>query len=252
MGKLAGSLPTCLVALFFLSASPALSAETPALISIIIDDIGYNDALAERALALPGPVSFGILPGLPHSAKYANIAHEKKRDVLLHIPMEPLGDQPLGPGGITVAMTTGEITAVLDSDLQSVPGSIGISNHMGSRFTGDREAIQRFLESMKHYPRLFFLDSLTTPDTWVRPIAAQQQIPVLSRDIFLDNERTEEKIGAQFDKLLALAQKRGRALAIAHPYPETLEFLEQRLHALKTGPVRLVPVSLLLNRTPEK
>lgn len=251
MSKLAGCLPTWLVALLLL-ASPPVHARPPALIAIIIDDIGYNDALAERALALPGPVSYSILPGLPNSARYADNAHARKRDVLLHMPMEPVGDQPMGPGGITVDMTPGEITAALDSGLQTVPGAIGVSNHMGSRFTGDREAMQRFLSSMKRHPGLFFLDSLTTPDTWVRPIAAQLQIPVLSRDIFLDNERSEEKISAQFDKLLVLAQKRGRALAIAHPYPETLEFLEQRLHALKTGPVRLVPVSLLLNRTPEK
>jgi len=250
MRKIFSRLP---VLLAVLTLSQTALAQPPAVVAIVIDDIGYNHALAERALNLPGPVSYGILPALPHSAAYANEARAKNRDILLHLPMESMTENALGPGGMKIDMGAEEIDQVLQSDLQTVPGAIGISNHMGSRFTSDDASMRRFLGSMKAYGhQLLFVDSLTTSHTVGRTLAGEYGIPVLSRDIFLDNERSQELIGVQFDKLLELAKKRGRALAIAHPYPETLEFLEQRLHALKTGPVRLVPVSLLLNRTPEK
>lgn len=249
MHKIFSRLPVFLAVLLL---SHTALAKSPALVAIIIDDIGYNRDLAERALNLPGPVSYGILPALPKSATYAREARSKHRDVLLHLPMESLTEHAMGPGGMKTDMDASEIDRVLLSDLHTTPGAIGISNHMGSRFTSDDAAMRHFLGSMRQHTHLMFVDSLTTSHSRGRALAHEYGIPVLSRDIFLDNQRSQEMIGLQFDKLLELAEKHGRALAIAHPYPETLEFLEQRLHALKTGPVRLVPVSLLLDRTPEK
>ncbi len=45
---------------------------------------------------------------------------------------------------------------------------------------------------------------------------------------------------------LFIARKRGSALAIAHPYPETLALLETELSRLKSAGVRLVPPSELI------
>jgi polysaccharide deacetylase 2 family uncharacterized protein YibQ len=239
-----------------LSALPALpvGAESPlAMVAIVIDDLGYNPQLANQALDLPGPVSFGILPELPQSRYLAEKAHRLHRDILLHIPMEPVGDQLLGPGGLTTSMKETEIGAVLQAGLASVPYTIGVSNHMGSRFSADESAMRLFMAQLQNHDKLFFLDSLTTPRSQGQRLATEAGIPVLARDVFLDNDRSEAAIERQFTELLDIALKRGHAIAIAHPYPETLEFLKQHLQALKDGPVRLVPVSLLLTlKTGEK
>jgi len=227
------------------SISPVKAGDI-ALVSIVIDDLGYNQALAQQALDLPGPVSYSILPELPDSATLARTAREKHRDVLLHIPMQAVGGQALGPGGLSIGMSDGEVRKVIESDLATVPEAIGISNHMGSAFTSNLEAMRRFMGDMKGHENLFFLDSLTTNKTKARSAAMESGIPLITRDVFLDNVRTPEALETQFNLMLRIAEKYGRALAIAHPYPETLEFLEQRLHSLKNGPVRLVPVSLLV------
>lgn len=235
-----------LLLLLSIAVSPVY-ADTTAYIAIIIDDLGYNRALAHRALDLPGPVSYSILPDLPESPLLAKLAREKHRDVLLHLPMEPVGEQAMGPGGIRTNMDDSEIAGILASDLATVPEAVGISNHMGSRFTSDLEAMRRFMAGMKTHQSLFFVDSMTTSKSKARTVATESGIAFISRDVFLDNDRSPEKIEARFDQMLRIAEKYGRAVAIAHPYPETLEFLEQRLHSLKDGPVRLVPVSLLVN-----
>jgi polysaccharide deacetylase 2 family uncharacterized protein YibQ len=232
--------------ILLLIVSPTVKAGNTALVSIIIDDLGYNHALAQQALNLPGPVSYSILPDLPDSATLARIAREKHRDVLLHIPMQAIGGQAMGPGGLTTDMSGEEIGKILAGDLATVPEAVGISNHMGSRFTGDVDAMRLFMADMKTYKNLFFVDSLTTNKTKARSVATESGIEIISRDVFLDNERTPEALEAQFNLVLRIAEKYGRALAIAHPYPETLEFLEQHLHSLKNGPVRLVPISLLV------
>jgi len=229
-----------------LSVTPTAHAGNAALVSIIIDDLGYNHALAQQALNLPGPVSYSILPDLPDSVSLAKTAREKHRDVLLHIPMQAVGGQAMGPGGLSTDMNGEEIGRILATDLATVPEAVGISNHMGSRFTSDIDAMRLFMTDMKSHKNLFFVDSLTTNKTRARSVAAESGIEVISRDVFLDNERTPEALEKQFNLMLRIAEKYGRALAIAHPYPETLEFLEQHLHSLKNGPVRLVPISLLV------
>jgi polysaccharide deacetylase 2 family uncharacterized protein YibQ len=233
------------IVLLLIGISTAKAGNT-ALVSIVIDDLGYNHALARQALDLPGPVSYSILPELPDSASLARIAREKHRDVLLHIPMQAVGGQAMGPGGLSIDMNDAEIRNIVEADLATVPEAVGISNHMGSAFTSDLNAMRLFMGDMKNHGNLFFLDSLTTNKTKARSVAMESGVPLIARDVFLDNERTPEALEAQFNLMLRIAEKYGRALAIAHPYPETLEFLEQRLHSLKNGPVRLVPISLLI------
>jgi polysaccharide deacetylase 2 family uncharacterized protein YibQ len=49
----------------------------------------------------------------------------------------------------------------------------------------------------------------------------------------------------QFDVLLRIAKRDGEAIAIGHPYPETLAFLKERLPRLEQEGVELVFVSEL-------
>jgi len=66
-----------------LAAEPVAdrSARTSAqpVISIIIDDIGINNELGERALFLPGDVTYAFLPRSPFGHDLALLAHELGR-----------------------------------------------------------------------------------------------------------------------------------------------------------------------------
>ena len=53
----------------------------------------------------------------------------------------------------------------------------------------------------------------------------------------------------QFRHLIALAQNRGTAVAIGHPYPQTLSVLQNQLPNLKKYGVELISVSALIERT---
>src|SRR5690606_37049814 len=76
--------------------------------------------------------------------------------------------------------------------------------------------------------------------------ARASQLPSLKRDVFLDNERSVYRINRQLEQLLMLAREQGQAVAIGHPYPETLQALEARLPQLRAEGIQLVPVSQLL------
>jgi len=114
----------------------AVSADTAArpMISIIIDDIGYRMRDDLRAIGLPGSVAFAIMPHSPNARKMSTLAHQKGKEVLLHMPMQAMEEDKnkfLGPGALTLQMTYEEFIRTLDNSLRSVPHAIGLNNHMG-------------------------------------------------------------------------------------------------------------------------
>jgi len=217
-----------------------------ALISIIIDDLGYRLRDGERALALPGPLTFSFLPHTPHAHRLATLAHARGREIMLHLPMEAVNGNAPGPGGLTWEMGRSELIDTVRTNLASIPFVKGVSNHMGSRLTREPERMGWLMQALKPGDDLYFVDSRTTTETVAGRVAAENGIATLTRDVFLDSEASRLSIATQLSRLVAVARRQGTAVGIGHPYPETLQVLEDQLPALQTQGIRLVPVSQLL------
>ncbi len=195
---------------------------------LVIDDIGNNRALGEQLLTLPAPVNMAFLPHTPYAARLATKAAAQGHTVLLHAPMANKSGAKLGPGGLYPEMSKDEFDATLNADLDAIPAVSGLNNHMGSLLTQDCERMG-WVMAIARQRQLFFIDSRTTTATCARQAALQAGVPVLGRDVFLDNDRSAEALARQFDKAVAIASKYGKAVLIGHPYPETITFLQQRL-----------------------
>ena len=199
----------------------------------------------ESALALPTEVALAILPETPFAHQTALTAQKQKRITLLHAPMENQRELKLGPGGLYANMTEHELKATLRNDLDGLPGIQGVNNHMGSLLTTKTDSMKWVMEVLKGRS-LFFIDSLTSPKSVAEKTAQEHGLKTVSRDVFLDNIRTEQAIDKQFSRLLKLARRQGSVLAIGHPYPETMAYLKKRLKDLEKDGVRLVPLSKIL------
>ncbi|MBU0486016.1 MAG: divergent polysaccharide deacetylase family protein [Proteobacteria bacterium] len=192
------------------------------LIAIVIDDMGFRKKFGAQFINLDLNLSFAFLPYGPYSASQANDAGLAGRDVLLHLPMEPTSTQwDPGPGALLLSMSKKDIHDRVKRDLAAIPMAIGINNHMGSRFTQNREAMHDFLEIVQQKD-LFFLDSMTSHNSVGYYVAQKMGIKSGKRNVFLDNERDKTKIKQQLQTLLKLAEKKGWAIGIGHPYEETL------------------------------
>jgi uncharacterized protein len=218
-------------------------------IAILIDDLGYNRLGMESSLLLPTEVALAILPSTPFALQTALSAQKQKRITLLHAPMENQRELKLGPGGLYAKMTERELKDTLSKDLDSLPGIQGANNHMGSLLTTKADSMKWVMETLKGRS-LFFIDSLTSPKSVAKKTAQEYGLETVSRDVFLDNIRTEQAIDKQFSRLLKLAKRHGSALAIGHPYPETMSYLKKRLNHLEQDGVRLVKLSDLLTLSP--
>jgi polysaccharide deacetylase 2 family uncharacterized protein YibQ len=227
---------------------PPPSAKLPK-VAIIIDDMGANRAALNDLLSLKYPVTIAVIPFLELSTETADAAYKKGREVILHLPMEPM-DYPQynpGTGALFTFMTADEFRAALAEDLAAVPHISGVNNHMGSSLTQDREKMEIVLAAIKER-RLFFVDSRTTPKTVAYDAAVKLGVPALERDVFLDNEANVESVKAQIDELIRKAKAEGTALGIGHPRPATIKALKEMEKRLTGSEVQVVPASGLLKK----
>ena len=87
-----------LVALCLLPAAWSAADEPRPVLTIVIDDLGWDSAAGERTLALPNAVTVAILPGAPASSTLAELAARSGHEIMLHQPMEALDARWPGPG----------------------------------------------------------------------------------------------------------------------------------------------------------
>ncbi len=213
-------------------------------VSIIIDDIGYRQT-DEAVLALPTTVTLSVLPHTPLGEKLAAIGHSKGHEIMLHLPMQALNGKALGPGGLTNQMNEKEFKQAVQDAFESIPYARGVNNHMGSLLTQLEAPMSWLMESLKQ-KESYFIDSMTTRYSKAGEAADKQGIPLLRRQLFLDNDVSPQALEKQFNQLIKLANKEGKVIVIAHPYPETIRFLQANLPRLTDEGINLVNSSRLL------
>lgn len=215
-------------------------------ISIIIDDLGNHYREDLRVARLPGAVTCSILPSTAFSVAIAEQCHAQHKTVMLHAPMQAITHQSLGPGALTAAMSKEQFMAILERDIAAIPYVAGVNNHMGSLLT-QRAASMRWTMQVLKARQLFFVDSRTSKDSVAKAIAKNFAIPTAKRDVFLDNIPRYDIIDRQFKTLINIAQHKGYAIAIGHPYPATVAYLEQHLPYLAEQGITLVSVAELIH-----
>ena len=200
-----------------------------------------------RAATLPGKLNLAILPDTPNSRALAVLSAALGKEVILHAPMSNLQHKALGPCALTVQMTEQELRQTLVACIDGTPHVRGVSNHMGSQLTSMREPMEWVMQELAKRD-LYYIDTRTSTETLAATVAAEYGIPHLSRQIFLDNEATTAAIHARFQELLGVAEAEGLGVAVGHPYPETLNYLQQVLPTLQASGYRLALISEVLSQ----
>ena len=234
-------------------ANVPVADDTPA-IAIVIDDLGVNAARTIEAIGLPANVTLSFLPYPSRTLELSRRAHLAGHEIIVHLPMQPTGDENPGERALQTGLPTGELQQRLGWALSRVSDFDGVNNHMGSRFTTSRTDLLPVMRDLKSRG-LFFLDSRTTTKTQVESVA--QEVGMLSgrRDVFLDADRSPSAIARQIRVMEEMALKNGNVIAIGHPYPETLKALMAWSKTVKERGFRLAPlrevIILRQSSTPE-
>ena len=213
--------------------------------AIVIDDLGQDLRPAHELLEIPYSLTFSILPNLPASRETAVAANRDGREVMLHLPMEPLAARlNPGEGAIRVGMRSPDVDRLIEADLASVPYVAGVNNHMGSRATSDAALMAAVMKKLGSR-RLYFIDSRTTGSTVALEAARQAGIPAFYRSVFLDDTESVSYTLGQLQRLRTAVEEHGEALAIGHPHPTTITALHEFLPQLERDDIEVVPASRL-------
>jgi polysaccharide deacetylase 2 family uncharacterized protein YibQ len=223
-------------------AQPHPEAELPRF-SLVIDDLGYiQPEVVTRLCSLPIPFSVAVLPYQEYTRESAEIAHRLGKEVMLHLPMEPLGypgpGHDPGPNAILYNLPESEVRRRVRMALDEIPHRVGVNNHMGSRITPDRTRMTWVLQELKAR-KTFFVDSRTEKDSVAYDVAESLGIASVQRRVFLDDDKAFPEMEKQWERAIKLAEKEGSVLIIGHIYPETVEALEKLVPRSK-GQVRFV------------
>ncbi len=213
-------------------------------VAIVIDDIGYHQ-IDYKLLELPYQLTFAVIPHTPHSNAVAKAAYQKRRDVILHMPMESARRADLSKNALKVTMSRSQIEQKLHAAFADVPYAIGVNNHMGSYFT-EQSGVMDWTLGYIARRQLFFLDSKTTARSQAGVYAQKHRMPLLTRQVFLDNDRSYKALDKQFKLMIKLAKQHQSAIAIGHPYPETYAYLKKNLATLAAQGIEVVKLSALL------
>ena len=207
---------------------------------IIIDDIAtpkqLSDIVAIQDAGLKlTPSIFPVAQG--NTQMLERVAHLEF--FMVHLPLEALAYKD-ELDTISIYDSEDSIKRKIARIKQTLPNTLYINNHTGSKFT-ERRANMEFLLSVLDSHNINFIDSRTTQNTTLPEIAKAQNRLILYRDIFIDNALDSHSLNTQINEGIKIAKARGYAILIAHPHKETLN----AIRAAKNGALREVDVIYL-------
>jgi uncharacterized protein len=215
-------------------------------IAIVIDDLGLDQDVSKKLALFEGPLTLSFLPYAENLPQQTAMLRQNGHELLVHLPMEPkdMAADP-GPNALLSSIDFAEFERRIRWNLGRFEGFVGINNHMGSALTENAGLMVRVMVQLRKDGYLF-LDSMTSPNSVGTRAAEATGVPHLERDVFLDNDRNIKAILAQLDRTEKIAQQRGYAIAIGHPYRETLKALQFWTAKLDKETFDLVPLSQLI------
>ncbi len=222
-------------------------ADDRPIIAIVLDDLGLNRRNTAAVNDLPAPLTLAFLPYAGRIEAQTQAAHDAGHELMLHLPMEPLGSDWPGPDALTTKINQTEFIERLLKNLDRFEGFVGINNHMGSKLTADSSRMEVVMQELRKRDVLF-LDSKTSARSVAGDVAGEHGVPNTTRDIFLDNVIDVEAIKRQLSRAEQVARSRGSAVAIGHPHDATIEALRQWLPNMEARGFVLAPISAVVAR----
>ncbi len=217
-------------------------------IAIIFDDMGPDRKAFEEILDFQGPLTFSFLPYAKNIQPQVTAARQNGNGVMLHLPMEPIGSQDPGPHALTMSASHQQMLNNLTWNLNQFTDYDGVNNHMGSKFSADEERMSLVLQELKAR-NLFYLDSVTTPQSAATKAAVTNNIGIIKRDVFLDHDEGQGTVKQQLRQVEKIAKRTGYAVAIAHPHQNTIDVIGPWLASAKLRGFDLITVDSLYDET---
>ena len=199
-------------------------------LAIIIDDVISKNQV-KKALNLGYNVNMAFLPPTTRHTNSAKIT-KNLNTYMIHLPLQARTSNYEEENTLYISDTIDTIEQRIKALKKLYPKTKYINNHTGSKFTSNKQAMDKLFQILKKY-NYTFIDSRTTAKSVAKESAKKYGVRLFSRNIFLDNKRDSVYIQKQLKKAIKTAKKNGSAIAIGHPHSITFKTLQESKHLLE-------------------
>ncbi|HEY9057932.1 MAG TPA: divergent polysaccharide deacetylase family protein [Aurantimonas sp.] len=224
------------------------SSGTPgARIAIVVGGLGISQSGTLNALnALPAAVTLGFAPAGNSLGRWMQDARRGGHELLLQVPLEPVGYPQIDPGQNTVTVAdaaAGDLDA-LHASLGRITNYVGIMNYMGGRFTGDPSAMEPLIAELGRRG-LMYLDDSSSLRSLAKDTAMLRNVPVAASNVMIDETQDPADIRGQLDTLERIARAEGSAIGVASAFDASVAVIAEWTAEASGRGIEFVPVSAL-------
>lgn len=225
-------------------------APEPARMAIVLYGFGEDPEHAAAQFDLPVPFAAAIVPGEKWSSAMFRAANDRKREVVLHLPLEPLHyprNNP-GPGTILVTMSGSHITGVLRKYLDQAGDASAVANYTGQLATQDMTVMKAIFKELGRQ-RLAFMEIDPVPGSVCDDLAADMGVAYSEPDIAFNPARwsgDRRELDRRWRALLATAKERRRLVVWMRASETVAAWLPGATTQDRLDGVHLVPLSALV------
>lgn len=221
-------------------------------IAVVVFGFGDDAKSALRFFDVRAPFAVALPPGHPWSVSVFQAARERRREIVLHLPLEPL-DYPrvhAGPGAILVTMNPARISATVRKYLDQAGPVVAVANLMGSLATQDMTVMSAVYAEVKRRG-LTFLEVSPAAGSVCKSLAANVGVAYDEPTAVLDDEARSaapKALDARWRQVLETTRRRGSSIVMVRATDLTRDWLPGALSPKRLGGVEVVPLTALLRR----
>lgn len=214
-------------------------------ITLVLGGMGLNATLTRKAInLLPGDVTLGFAPYGDDLQAQVNQARAEGHEILLQVPMEPVGYPGNNPGPRTLLSDASaeQNLAALKWFMSRFSGYSGITNYMGARLLTSEDALRPVMKELQSRG-LVYLEDASVGMTLSPKVAQDMRLPIGRANLVIDSDPTVPAIEAALRKLEQEAARNGSAIATGSGLDVTIETVAEWAKTLQEKGILLVPVS---------
>jgi len=212
---------------------------------LVLDADPQYDNLYQSFLESDVPFTFALRSDLPTTGRIAKDLRRAKREVFLHLAMEPRGYPRIDPGkdAILLDLSRVEIEDRIARGLSTVGPARGVVSRLGGAAVNDADVMRAVLGELKRRD-LPFVDAHGNGPSLAEEIGEEVGARTITLGATLDGSgNTPASVRARLDQLVRTAIQRGALIVSVHPSAVILGVLEKERAALKAQGIDVVPAS---------
>jgi polysaccharide deacetylase 2 family uncharacterized protein YibQ len=212
---------------------------------VVLDADPQYENLYDSYLKSSVPFTFAVRPDLPSTGRVSRDLRRQKREIFLHLAMEPRGYPKLDPGkdAILLDLTQVEIEDRITRGLSTVGAPRGVISRLGGAAVNDADVMRAVLGELKRRD-LPFVDAHGAGPSVVEEIGEEVGARTGILNATLDGSgNTPAAVRARLKQLVTTAMQRGAIIVSLHPSSVILGVLESERAALREQGVDMVPAS---------